>query len=54
VRLYWTLRAAGIPVELRIAEGMWHGFPWEPDLPEATLVPADVIDYIAERLTTTR
>ncbi|MFI7142475.1 alpha/beta hydrolase [Streptomyces massasporeus] len=50
VRLYWKLRAAGVPAELRIGEGMWHGFNWEPELPEALLVRRDVTDFLAHRL----
>ncbi|QUQ68788.1 alpha/beta hydrolase [Kutzneria sp. CA-103260] len=50
IRLYWTLRAAGVPVELRVGEGMWHGFNWEPDLPEAVTVRRDVTDFLARHL----
>jgi monoterpene epsilon-lactone hydrolase len=35
VRLYWKLREADVETELLISEGMWHGFNWEPDVPEA-------------------
>jgi monoterpene epsilon-lactone hydrolase len=50
IRLYWRLRAAGVPVELRVGEGTWHGFNWEPDLPEAVTVRRDVTDFLARRL----
>jgi monoterpene epsilon-lactone hydrolase len=50
IRLYWRLRAAGVPVELRVGEGMWHGFNWEPDLPEAVTVRRDVTDFLARHL----
>jgi monoterpene epsilon-lactone hydrolase len=34
-RLSTKLRAAGVQVDLRVYEGMWHVFEYYPDLPEA-------------------
>jgi len=35
IRLATKLRAAGVVVELTVAEGLWHVFEWYPELPEA-------------------
>ena len=34
-RLAARLRHAGVPVDMRVAEGMWHVFEYYPELPEA-------------------
>lgn len=51
VLLYWKLRDAGVKVELLVTEGMWHGFDWEEEIPEAIRVRAAVraflLDYAA-------
>jgi monoterpene epsilon-lactone hydrolase len=46
VRLYWKLREAGVRVELLVSEGMWHGFNWEADMPEAVQVRKVVRDFL--------
>jgi monoterpene epsilon-lactone hydrolase len=42
VRLHWKLRDAGVKVELLISEGMWHGFNWGEDVPDAVQVTGAV------------
>ncbi|KAH8909306.1 alpha/beta-hydrolase [Coniochaeta sp. PMI_546] len=46
VRFYWKLRDAGVRVELLVSEGMWHGFNWDPVVPEALRVRAEVIKFL--------
>jgi epsilon-lactone hydrolase len=46
VCLYWKLRDAGVSVELLISEGMWHGFNWEEEMPEAIRVRAAVRTFL--------
>lgn len=46
VRMYWTLREVGVEVELLVSEGMWHGFNWEEDMPEATQARAAVAKFL--------
>ncbi len=50
IRLYWVLREAGADVELLVSEGMWHGFNWEPALPEAIRARTAVYDFLRSRL----
>jgi monoterpene epsilon-lactone hydrolase len=50
IRLFWVLREAGVDVELLVSEGMWHGFNWEPALPEAVRARAAVYDFLRSRL----
>jgi monoterpene epsilon-lactone hydrolase len=50
IRLYWVLREAGVDVELLVSEGMWHGFNWEPALPEAIRARTAVYDFLRARL----
>jgi monoterpene epsilon-lactone hydrolase len=50
IRLYWVLREAGVDVELLVSEGMWHGFNWEPALPEAVRARTAVYDFLRSRL----
>ncbi len=49
VRFYWKLRDAGVEVELLISEGMWHGFNWEADMPEALQSRAAVLEFLTKR-----
>lgn len=46
IRFYWKLREAGVKVELLVLEGMWHGFNWDPQLPEALRARAAVLDFL--------
>ncbi|EHK16305.1 uncharacterized protein TRIVIDRAFT_228224 [Trichoderma virens Gv29-8] len=46
VRLYWKLRDAGGKTELLVSEGMWHGFNWELELPEAIRARKAVYTFI--------
>lgn len=46
VRMFWKLKEAGVDVELLVSEGMWHGFNWEDDLPEATQARAAVVKFL--------
>ncbi|RGP77021.1 alpha beta hydrolase [Fusarium longipes] len=46
IRFYWKLREAGVRVELLVAEGMWHGFNWDPVIPEAIRTRAAVISFL--------
>lgn len=46
VRFFWKLREAGVKVELLVSEGMWHGFNWDPVLPEALRVRAAVVKFL--------
>jgi acetyl esterase/lipase len=46
VRLYWKVRELGVPVELLVSEGMWHGYHWESELPEAIRVRASTQEGI--------
>lgn len=52
-RLSTKLREAGVTVDLRISEGMWHVFEYYPDLPEAEAslrgIAAFMAPYLAER-----
>lgn len=46
VRFFWKLREAGVEVELLVSDGMWHGFIWEPLLPEAMCARAAVVKFL--------
>jgi acetyl esterase/lipase len=46
IRFYWKLREAGVDVELLVSEGMWHGFVWDPIIPEALVARAAVIEFL--------
>ncbi|RYP19932.1 hypothetical protein DL765_003080 [Monosporascus sp. GIB2] len=50
VRFYWKLREAGVRVELLVSEGMWHGFNWDPVVPEALRARAAVIEFLGRRV----
>jgi epsilon-lactone hydrolase len=52
-RLSTKLREAGVTVDLRLSEGMWHVFEYYPDLPEAEAslrgIAAFMTPYLAEK-----
>ncbi|GAA0443661.1 hypothetical protein Acor_27650 [Acrocarpospora corrugata] len=50
VRLTWRLDDAGVETRLLVSEGMWHGFHWEPALPEAIQARADAVEFLRDRL----
>lgn len=50
VRLTWRLEDAGVYNRLLVGEGMWHGYHWEPDLPEAVQTRASVVDFLHAQL----
>jgi len=37
-----------------VSEGMWHGFNWEPDLPEAIRTRKIVVDFLNSQIRTAR
>jgi epsilon-lactone hydrolase len=49
-RLYWSLRDAGVPVSLRVWEGMWHAFNVEPDIPEGRHAREEVAAFLTGQL----
>src|SRR5260221_12211469 len=54
VRLFWKLKEINFPFELLVSEGMWHGFNWEPDLPEAVRTRKIVADFLNSQIRTAR
>jgi monoterpene epsilon-lactone hydrolase len=50
IRLYWKLREHDLPTELLVSEGMWHGFHWEPEIPEAIRARAAVRRFVTEHI----
>jgi len=49
-RLYWKLKAAGVPTQLDVAEGMWHAFTVYKTIPEAVAARKSVIDFMFRSL----
>ena len=49
-RFTWTLRGAGVPVHLRVWEGMWHGFEAVPGLPEGEQNMREVFGFLAAHI----
>jgi hypothetical protein len=41
---------AGVDTQLFVSEGMWHGYNWEIDLPEAVRVRAAAIGFLKAEL----
>ncbi|KAK4233386.1 Alpha/Beta hydrolase protein [Achaetomium macrosporum] len=50
VRFFWKLRDAGVEVDLLVSEGMWHGFNWDPVVPEALRARAAVVKFLERSL----
>jgi epsilon-lactone hydrolase len=46
VRMYWKLREAGVEVELLVGEGMWHGYNWDENMPEAVSTRKAVREFL--------
>lgn len=46
IRLDWKLRALNVRTSLLVGEGMWHGFNWEPDMPEAVACRREVYRFL--------
>ncbi|KAI5463878.1 Alpha/Beta hydrolase protein [Mariannaea sp. PMI_226] len=46
IRFFWKLKEAGVKVELLVSEGMWHGFNWDPVVPEALQARDAVIRFL--------
>ncbi|MFD1189070.1 alpha/beta hydrolase [Phenylobacterium conjunctum] len=46
VRLYWAMRRGGVEADLRVWDGMWHGFMFSPDLPEAKACLDDIAAFL--------
>ena len=49
-RLSTKLRGAGVTVDLRVFEGMWHVFEYYPDLPEADLSTRGIAEFLTNHL----
>ncbi|KAH7024368.1 Alpha/Beta hydrolase protein [Microdochium trichocladiopsis] len=49
IRMYWRLRDAGVEAELLVYEGMWHGFNWDQNVPEAKKAREDVFSFLERR-----
>lgn len=47
-RLYWNLHNSGIPVELRVWEGMWHAFDVEQNIPEAEQCRTEMSNFLKQ------
>lgn len=50
VRLHDKLDQAGVPTKLLVAEGMWHGFNWQADVPEAIRARTAVARFLHDAL----
>ncbi|WP_155352826.1 alpha/beta hydrolase [Acrocarpospora macrocephala] len=50
VRLTWRLDDAGVQTRLLVSEGMWHGFHWEPVLPEAIQARTAAVKFLHDKL----
>jgi len=51
IRLHDKLVRANAYASLHVAEGMWHGFTYQPDLPEAIHARGLVNRFIFDTLT---
>ena len=50
VRLATSMRAAGIEIDLRVWDGLWHVFEFYDELPEAEQSLADISNFLDRRL----
>jgi len=50
LRLASKLSARGDPVELRVADGLWHVFEWYPDIPEAAESVKAIATFLSEHM----
>jgi epsilon-lactone hydrolase len=50
VRLNEKLTIAGVPTALHVSEGMWHGYNYEPDIPEAIRARSLVNNFLLAAL----
>lgn len=49
-RLYWKLKAAGVPAQLDVAEGMWHAFTVYKTIPEAMAARKSAVEFMFRSL----
>jgi len=49
-RLYWKLKAAGVPTQLDVAEGMWHAFTVYKTIPESVAARKSVINFMFDAM----
>jgi acetyl esterase/lipase len=50
IQLANILRAAGVSVDLRIWEGLWHVFEWNADLPESKMSIQHIVEFLRSSL----
>ena len=50
IQLANILRAAGLSVDLRIWEGLWHVFEWNADLPESKMSIQHIVEFLRSSL----
>lgn len=53
VRLAAKLRACGASVDLQVAEGLWHVFEWQPQLPESLKSIQEIAAFLGRHLSGT-
>ncbi|QQO08805.1 alpha/beta hydrolase [Breznakiella homolactica] len=46
LRLRVLLKESGVPVQLAVYEGMWHGFNTVPDIPEGESCNQEILDFL--------
>jgi len=49
IRFHWKLRDVGVETELLVEDGMWHGFNWDPVIPEALRVRKAIVKFLEIR-----